>query len=145
MTAAFTPAANVTMVQLLPGEAMALLASVKLGRVAFSHQALPAIRPVNHLLDEHGDIIVRTHSGATLLNKALMSEVVAYEADDLDPDARTGWSVVVTGTATRVSDTAELARYEALLTPWVDREMDQVVRIRPDIVTGFRLQRTASR
>ncbi|MGW3974702.1 pyridoxamine 5'-phosphate oxidase family protein [Streptomyces ardesiacus] len=142
MTAASTPASNVTIVQLLPGEALALLASVKLGRVAFSHQALPAIRLVNHVVDEYGDIIVRTHSGAALLNTALMSEVVAYEADELNPDVRTGWSVVVTGTATWVSDTAELARYEVLLTPWVGQEMDQVVRIRPDIVTGYRLQRT---
>ncbi|MEV8018077.1 pyridoxamine 5'-phosphate oxidase family protein [Streptomyces sp. NPDC086554] len=132
------------MVELLRGEALALLASVQVGRVAFSHQALPAIRPVNHLVGEHGDIIIRTHTGAALLSRALLSEVVAYEADQFDPEIRTGWSVVVTGTATRVCDPMELAHYQAMLTPWVDSEADQLVRIRSDIVTGYRLRRSSS-
>lgn len=33
----------------------------------------------------------------------------------------------------------ELARYERLLEPWVDQIMDYAVRIRRDLVTGFRL------
>ena len=40
-------------------EAIRLLASVEFGRVVFTVNALPAIRPVNHLLDE-GRIIIRT-------------------------------------------------------------------------------------
>ncbi|MFF4508246.1 pyridoxamine 5'-phosphate oxidase family protein [Streptomyces sp. NPDC001401] len=64
---------------------------------------------------------------------------MAYEADDLDPATRTGWSVVVTSAAGPVSDLAELARYLTQLTPWVDTEMQHVVRIRADIVTGYRL------
>lgn len=52
---------------------------------------------------------------------------------------RTGWSVVVTGAANLVSDPAELARYLTQLTPWTDTEMDHVVRIRADVVTGYRL------
>ncbi|WP_405959638.1 pyridoxamine 5'-phosphate oxidase family protein [Streptomyces sp. NBC_00024] len=55
-----------------------------------------------------------------LLGRAALSEVVAYEADDLDPVTRTGWSVVVTGTASRVLDPAELTRYQAALTSWVE-------------------------
>src|SRR6516165_1597587 len=39
--------------------AMRLLASVDYGRVVFSLRSLPAIRPVNHLVDE-GRIIIRT-------------------------------------------------------------------------------------
>ncbi|WP_308314620.1 pyridoxamine 5'-phosphate oxidase family protein [Streptomyces gilvus] len=105
--------------------------------MAFTDQALPAIRPVNHLVDA-GDIIVRTHGGSALLGRALQSEVVAYEADEIDPATRTGWSVVVTGTATRVNPGA-LARYESLLMPWIGKEMGQVVRIRPEIVSGYRL------
>ncbi|MFI6409925.1 pyridoxamine 5'-phosphate oxidase family protein [Streptomyces sp. NPDC050548] len=130
---------RVHMVELGRDEALKLLAEAPLGRVVFSHQALPAIRPVNHLVEANGDIVIRTHTGSALLGRAALSGVVAYEADDLDPATRTGWSVVVTGTASRVSDPAELARYQAALTPWVDTEMAHVVRIRADIVTGYRL------
>jgi len=126
------------MVELSRDEALNLLGTVQLGRVAFTDQALPAIRPVNHLVDK-GDIIVRTHGGSALLGRALASEVVAYEADEIDAATRTGWSVVVTGTATRIVDPGALARYQSLLMPWVDNEMGQVVRIRPEIVNGYRL------
>lgn len=126
------------MIELSGDESLALLGSVQLGRVAFTDQALPAIRPVNHLVDA-GDIIVRTHGDSALLSRALQSEVVAYEADEIDPATRTGWSVVVTGTATRVVDPGALTRYQHLLMPWVDAEMGHVVRIRPEIVSGYRL------
>jgi len=128
------------LVELSRREALKLLGSARLGRVAFTEQALPAIRPVSHVMD--GDtIVIRTHSGSALLKRTVDSEVVAYEADLLDPAARTGWSVVVTGMATRVSDPDELARYQALLVPWVDAGTGHVVRIRPDIVSGYRLER----
>jgi hypothetical protein len=65
--------------------------------------------------------------------------VVAYEADEIDPATLSGWSVLVTGTATRVVDPGALARYDSLLLPWIGTEMRQVVRIRPEIVSGYRL------
>ncbi|XUL91667.1 pyridoxamine 5'-phosphate oxidase family protein [Streptomyces galilaeus] len=138
--AASEPAPSPHMVELSRDEALKLLGTVQLGRVAFTDQALPTIRPVNHLMDE-GDIIVRTHGGSALSGRALVSEVVAYEADEIDPTVRTGWSVVITGIATRVADAGELARYQRLLMPWINAEMGQVVRIRPEIVSGYRLVR----
>ncbi|WP_436850986.1 hypothetical protein [Streptomyces hokutonensis] len=48
---------------------------------------------------------------------------------------------MVTGTATRVADAGELARYQRLLTPWINAEMGQVVRIRPELNSGYRLVR----
>jgi hypothetical protein len=65
--------------------------------------------------------------------------VVAFEADALDPATRTGWSVVVTGLARVVVDADDIARYERLLDPWVDGRMDCVIRIPPDLVTGYQL------
>lgn len=44
------------------GEALRLLGTVGLGRIVFTRHALPAVRPVNHLLDD-GDIIVRVQDG----------------------------------------------------------------------------------
>ncbi|MGW3208879.1 pyridoxamine 5'-phosphate oxidase family protein [Streptomyces sp. NPDC001135] len=123
-------------------EALRLLGSVSFGRIVFTRQALPTVRPVNHVLD-NGDIVIRTHEGAALTARAGQADgqgvVVAYEADSIDPDTHLGWSVVVTGYAHLVTDSHELARYEELLSPWVNQAMDYAVRIRPDLITGVRL------
>lgn len=119
---------------------MRLLGSVPLGRIAFTAWALPAIRPVNHLVD--GDyIIIRTDSSAPITSE-LRSEpgsVVAYEADLIDPAGHLGWSVVVVGVARRVIDPDEAAAYRRALHPWVAGVKDQVIAIHADMVTGFRL------
>jgi hypothetical protein len=129
-------------VKLDRAEAMRLLASVGYGRVVFTQDALPAIRPVNHLVDE-GQVILRTRVtapvSAAVRSGANSPVVVAYEADDLDAERRTGWSVVVTGLATTISDPDRIARYEQLLQPWVNMTMDTVIAIDPEIVTGIRI------
>jgi Pyridoxamine 5'-phosphate oxidase len=121
-------------------ESMRLLGSVSLGRIVFTARALPAIRPVNHLVD--GDyIIIRTDSGAPITSE-LRSEpgsVVAYEADMIDPAEHLGWSVIVVGVARQVIDPAEAAPYRRALRPWVVGTKDQVIAIHADMVTGFRL------
>lgn len=121
-------------------ESMRLLASVDFGRVVFAMQALPAIRPVNHLVDD-GIIIIRSRMRSALSAAARRSDhlVVAYEADALDSRTRTGWSVVVTGRARTLTDPGLVARYEQLLHPWVNHA-DTVVAIEPEIVTGLRLK-----
>ncbi|MGW3169801.1 pyridoxamine 5'-phosphate oxidase family protein [Streptomyces sp. NPDC001153] len=129
-------------VELDSDEALRLLGSVSLGRIVFTRQALPTVRPVNHVLDD-GDIVIRTHEGAALTSRTRQAGapgvVVAYEADAIDPHTHLGWSVVVTGYAHLVTDPGELARYQALLQPWVNRTMDYAVRIHPDLITGARL------
>ncbi|MEW2131992.1 pyridoxamine 5'-phosphate oxidase family protein [Streptomyces sp. NPDC005435] len=124
-------------------EALRLLGTVSLGRIVFTQDALPTVRPVNHVLDG-GDIVIRTHEGAALTSQALRDGgggvVVAYEADAIDPETHLGWSVVVTGYAHLVTDPAELARIRALLVPWAPQlGRDYAVRIRPGLVTGVLL------
>ena len=126
--------------KLSQAEAMRLLASVDYGRVLFTLKALPAIRPVNHLVDE-GRIIIRTRlttAISTVVRSADPGVVVAYEADDFDSQRQSGWSVVATGWAHRVSDPGEVSRYEQLLHPWVNYA-DTVLAIDPGIVTGFHI------
>ncbi|MEW2418710.1 pyridoxamine 5'-phosphate oxidase family protein [Streptomyces sp. NPDC046866] len=129
--------------ELAAGEALDLLGTVELGRLVFTRHALPAVRPVNHLIDA-GDIIIRVQDGSTLAALLAAQEgaavVVAYEADDIDPDEHLGWSVVATGYATAVTDPGEIERYARLLRPWVEGTASGAVRIRPDLVTGFRLR-----
>jgi Pyridoxamine 5'-phosphate oxidase len=125
-------------VRLDEAEALRLLASVSMGRIAFTHEALPAIRPVNHLVDD-GVVVVRTHDGVPVVPAAMHEVVVAYQADLLDPVERTGWSVIVTGIARLLRNAEQVAYYQERVEPWVDGDMDQVLSIRPSIVTGLRL------
>jgi hypothetical protein len=127
--------------ELTAAESLRLLASVPMGRVVFTDRALPAIRPVNHVLDA-GEVIIRSSLGTGLtsaVDTSLDDVVVAYEADAIDPVDRVGWSVVVVGVARLETDPERIRRYERLLQPWVNRTMDRVIRIRPQIVTGYRL------
>jgi len=127
------------MVELDRDEALALLASVNLGRIVFTRNALPAIRPVNHAIVDD-QLVIRTHAGAALAAATDgPGTVVAYEADLIDPDTHLGWSVVVTGFARLVSDPDQLARYQELVAPWIGRTMEQAVLVHLDMVNGFRM------
>ena len=125
-------------------EAIRLLASVEFGRVVFTVNSLPAIRPVNHLLDD-GRIIIRTRLTSAISSRARSADgiVVAYEADSIDPHTRTGWSVVATGRAHTITDPDQVARYEQLLHPWVNHA-STVVAIEPKFITGFHITATAN-
>ncbi|WP_158888126.1 pyridoxamine 5'-phosphate oxidase family protein [Amycolatopsis anabasis] len=122
--------------ELSRAEALRRLGSVGVGRIVFTEDALPAIRPVNHVVDG-GAVIIRSHAGAALLSA--VGTVVAYEADVIEEDDRIGWSVIVTGVARQVRGAEALARYHRILHPWVDRDMEYVIRIEPELVTGFAL------
>ena len=124
-------------------ESLRLLSTVSLGRLVFTHLALPAIRPVNHAVT--GDqVIIRAYLG-TAISAAVRDQsgtVVAYEADLIDPDTHIGWSVIIVGRATRLTDPAQAVRYRKLLQPWVVNGADDIIVIQADMVDGFRLVET---
>jgi nitroimidazol reductase NimA-like FMN-containing flavoprotein (pyridoxamine 5'-phosphate oxidase superfamily) len=125
------------------GECMALLRGQVVGRVAVVRHVLPepfpAILPVNYSLD--GDTVVfRTASSTVLIDAALARATVAFEVDDLDSDARSGWSVLVVGPMERVSDETQLRRARSLpLEPWAPGVRDDYVRITPRDISGRRI------
>ncbi|MFJ6496079.1 pyridoxamine 5'-phosphate oxidase family protein [Streptomyces virginiae] len=128
--------------QLDRSEALRLLGTVSLGRIVFTHQALPVIRPMSHIV--HGeDVLVQFDEGAS--HASLVARpgepgiVLAYEADAIDPDTHLGWSVVVVGYAELVVNRDEAERLAALLDPWRNEAMPRILRIRSELVTGFRL------
>jgi Pyridoxamine 5'-phosphate oxidase len=126
-------------------ESLRLLSSVSLGRLVFTHLALPAIRPVNHAVAGE-QVIIRAYLG-TAISAAVgdrTGTVVAYEADLIDPDTHLGWSVIIVGRAARLTDQAEAARYRELLRPWVADGADDIIAIQADMVDGFRLVETAA-
>ena len=58
-------------------------------------------------------------------------------SDEIDRATRSGWSVVVTGVATAVTDVSDLVRMEQLgIAPWSAGPRNHFVRITPGLVTG---------
>ncbi|GAA1835098.1 pyridoxamine 5'-phosphate oxidase family protein [Actinomadura chokoriensis] len=123
-------------------ECRALLARAGIGRIVFTHQALPAVQPVNFLLSR-GDIVIKV-SRTSRLATAAADTVVAFEIDDYDIDAEAGWSVVAVGRARRVTDPREITMLEALpLRTWAPVERDTFIRVRPELITGRRIGNAA--
>jgi hypothetical protein len=123
-------------------ESLRLLGGVAVGRVVFTRHALPAIRPVNHLVEDD-KIIIRIQPDSAL-GEAVGTDggaVVAYEADMIDPADHLGWSVIVIGRATHITDKKLADHYREALRPWVSGTFDDIVMIKAEIVDGFRLVR----
>ena len=112
------------------------LASVPVGRVGFNADGEVVVLPVNHAVDGQ-DVVFRTVRGSKL-SSAEEHGLVAFEADDYDPQTHTGWSVVISGHAEPVYEDAQIRRLTRLgLRPWAaapDRPF--WIRIRPTSVTG---------
>jgi len=123
------------------GEALRLLGDVRFGRVVFTSRALPAVRPVRHVVAD-GQIVIAAGPelvlGPSAANSPGMSgeTIVAYEADQLDSTGCAGWTVVVVGRARPLTDAAAVSIYRPLLPPVT--VPDQLVAISADVVTGFR-------
>ncbi|HEY2269910.1 MAG TPA: pyridoxamine 5'-phosphate oxidase family protein [Streptosporangiaceae bacterium] len=120
-------------------EVLGLLSMVRLGRVAYSHRALPAVQIVSHVIDQ-GDIVFRCHGKPPVIPPGQGGPVVlAYEADDVDPEKFTGWRVTVTGLAKLVRRPQEVARLNGLLPPWpVNGGGCRLVRLHPGMLSGYR-------
>ncbi|MFE3651341.1 pyridoxamine 5'-phosphate oxidase family protein [Streptomyces sp. NPDC059152] len=117
-------------------ECLRLLTLVPIGRIVYTHDALPAVLPVNFSLDQDHAVVFRT-SAQSRVALAVDSAVVAFEADWFDEATQSGWSVVVTGCALRVTDRGEQDRLRAVgLRSWVTVPADAFIRIVPELVTG---------
>src|SRR5438270_5197944 len=112
-----------------------LLATDTVGRVVYTDGAMPAITPVNYVLEGH-HVIFRTAAGSRLA-RAVSGAVVAFEVDQLDRATRTGWSVVVTGVARELGEGSGQGRNAALtLAPWAGGSRPSAFAIAPGVVTG---------
>jgi uncharacterized protein len=123
-------------------ESLRLLATLQVGRLIFTVNALPAVRLMNFAVVD-GLIVLRT-AAETTVGRKVNDVIVAFEADDLDAATSSGWSVVVMGRATRVSDPDLIARYRNVpLIPWAPGEHDQFLTITSEVVDGHRVSRPA--
>lgn len=109
---------------------------VHLGRLAANDlDGQPFILPVNYRVDGTS-IVIRTQPQSFIAQRALRRRV-AFEADDVDAVWQDGWSVLVRGTAERVTDVVELDRLRQLpLHPWAPGDRSLYIRIAPTLITG---------
>lgn len=121
-------------------ECRALLAEAVIARVAVVVNGVPQVVPVNHVVVD-GDVVFRTGSG-TKLAAALLESPVSVEVDRVDEAALTGWSVLVSGRASVVTDPDVLERIdrEPLVT-WAPGPRDDVVRVRVETISGRAIER----
>ena len=129
--------------QLSRDECLRLMASVPVGRVIYTRQALPAVELVNFALDQ-GDIVLRTDRSGKLA-AAARGAVVAFEADWLDPGQHSGWSVTAIGPSREVTDPGEIAWLQTIgLSSWAPGAREHFIRISPGILNGRLLSAESS-
>ena len=107
------------------------------GRLAFPLDGEIAVLPVNHVLD--GVDICFLTSGASKIQAAVDGDAVSFQVDEWDAAHRSGWSVLVYGTAATVTDDDAVTRLVARARrPWVAVEKDggRWVRVSTRQITG---------
>jgi hypothetical protein len=118
-----------------------LLASHDVGRLAVVVDGQPVIFPVNYVIDGE-KVVFRTDAGTKLTHSSL--DPVAFEIDELDFEAREGWSVVVQGTGrefTEALDDVSVRERALCVSPWAAGEKAHWVRITHPRISGRRIQR----
>jgi nitroimidazol reductase NimA-like FMN-containing flavoprotein (pyridoxamine 5'-phosphate oxidase superfamily) len=117
------------------GDCFRLLASVSIGRIAFTSGGEVLVLPVIFLVDGQ-DVVFRAKTGSKLASVEV-GQYVAFEVDSYDAAADAGWSVVVRGLA-EVQSEAECARLDTLgMKAWGGSAEERAwVRIRPAAITG---------
>jgi len=114
------------------------MASVPVGRIIYTRQALPAVELVNFALD-HGDIVIKT-DGNGQLAAATRHTIVAFEADCLDAQ-QAGWSVTAIGPSREVTDPEDVGRLRKIdLSSWTYGKREHFIRVSPELLNGRRLR-----
>ena len=119
-----------------------LLEANHLGRVAWQAADLPQILPVTYATHQ-GSVYFRTTPDG-ILSELAQPTRVALEVDELDQQTRSGWSIVLHGRTSAVSEPDALADLWAAdsLVPWAGGNRTLFICIRPDRVSGRIVRRT---
>jgi nitroimidazol reductase NimA-like FMN-containing flavoprotein (pyridoxamine 5'-phosphate oxidase superfamily) len=131
------------LVELERDECVQLLARTRFGRLAVSPtdwRMPPVIRPVTYVFDLSSQSVVFRTARGSKFTALLLSGQAAFEIDGVEPEAETGWSVIIRGPVEEITNTAEIGRLGRLgLHPWAPGEKPHWVRIRATVVTGRRI------
>ena len=127
--------------EVLPAdECRRLLGTRQFGRIGLAGGHYPMVLPVNYVLD--GDAIVIRTGSAKIIAAGGFARV-AFEVDDVDERAHSGWSVLVHALAEEITG-AERDELAARLRaadgiPWAPGERGHWIRLIPKAVTGRRI------
>jgi nitroimidazol reductase NimA-like FMN-containing flavoprotein (pyridoxamine 5'-phosphate oxidase superfamily) len=126
-------------------ECLDLLSDGHFGRLAVSRpEGAPIIRPLNYVFDRRSQSVVFCTTRGTKLHGLLTAKEAAFEVDQIDPDERSGWSVVIIGFAEEVTSPSEIRRLDKLgLDVWAPGPRSHWVRIRARTVSGRRIAAVA--
>lgn len=134
------PATGARLIELDARTCLELISGGGIGRCVFLEARGPVALPVNFAVLE-GDIVFRTQSSTSIAARALQRRL-SFEVDHIDDALAEGWSVLISGTAHRVQDPAELAAVRALgVHPWAAGDREAYFRLRPTEITGRRIIR----
>lgn len=115
-----------------------LLGSGNVGRVAINADPSPVVLPVNYL--HRDEAILFTTVSGTKWDAAREGVPASFEADGVDQEHRSGWSVLVRGhLAALEGDTEAASEAVDQLEPLPGGRRAHVVRLSIDEVTGRRV------
>jgi len=124
--------------ELPAAECWRLLETARVGRLVYVDEGVPVAHPVNFVKAGAG-VVIRTGPGGNL-RAAERGDLVSFEADHVDVDGRTGWSVLLTGRASVVHDIDELvALLDPHTRPWARGRGEHVLRVTGERISGRRL------
>ena len=128
-------------VELSRDACLKLLGSHQFGRLAVIGAAdAPVIRPVNYMFDHRSQSVVFRTARGSKFYALLGAAKAAFEIDGIDEEARTGWSVVITGVAEEVTQPTEVDRLSRLgLEPWAPGPKPHWMHVRAWTVAGRRI------
>ena len=127
-------------VRLEEDEALALAATMPVGRIVHARGERMFAAPVNVLLEQR-DVLFRTAPDTELLTAARDNTSAAFEVDDVVDWSRSGWSVLIRGRLSEVTDAETVQRVlSSPLRPWAGGDRDHVLRLSGQEVTGRRIE-----
>jgi hypothetical protein len=122
-------------------ECWALATTQSAGRLGFFRDGLLDIFPVNYfVMADH--VYFRTSADGTIATSYL--EHAAFQIDAVDKEARSGWTILLNGPATRVEDPALLTTLWGRIVdePWAPGQRDLFYDLAPTLVRGRRIGTT---
>jgi len=125
--------------ELSEDECLELLGAHSVGRIAVVRDGQPLIFPVNYVLDGR-TVAFRTDPGTKLTGATLGR--VAFQIDATDPLSSEGWSVLVKGIGTEITDARDSRSkriVSGLLVPWAGGAKEHWVAIASPVFTGRRI------
>lgn len=121
--------------ELSRSECEELLAKRSVGRVGLTTPTGPQIFPVTYAY--YAKTIVFRTSPYGLLSSLERHTHVAFEIDDIDEERESGWSVLVLGSAQRVTQHYTLSTlWKEGPVPWATGTRNLFIAITPDSITG---------